>query len=258
MSGYRTAVAAATPSQNYDTFGGSTTFPIDQVTGDVAPGADSIVKGDWAMPVPWTITLGQPQRFSAQGNPLTPPRGIYFDHGALYAFVEWGFGGTNFQAEVDWRQGCAFGVTGTYVRVSAIFPFDEPVGPDATGQGITVGATAVPNASCAAASAYRTVFYGDLAAADFQNRYIPAFAYECLVRHNAGNPATSTYELEWSEGGAAPVQIAQEQMAVSANRNLLDYGLWTPVPFEANWAGIRNTSASLQARMRIIYRLSLG
>lgn len=245
-----------TVSQQYDTFGGSTTFPIDVATGAVRPGQQSLVKGDWARPVPWTVTLGLPNRFGNVGNPIDPPRGIWFDHGALFAIVEWGFGGTNFVAEVDWRNGCAFGVVGTYVRVTAIMASDAVVGPDSSGQGLTVGATAVPEAVCARPSACRTVQYGTLGPSDNQARYVPAFAVDYMVKNQG--IATTTWFTQFMQGNIGPVATAQDFFTASGNRNIGDSSLWLPVAFDANWLDILNTSLNSEDGWRAIYRLSLG
>jgi hypothetical protein len=247
---------APTPSQLYETFGDSVTFPIDPATGAVRPGAQSLVKGDWARPVPWVVTLGQPARFSNTGNPIAPPRGIYFDHGAMFAIVEWGFGGTNFAAEVDWRNGCAFGVTGTYVRVTAVFPDDLVVGPDSSGGGITVAAAAVPEATCARPSATRTVQYGTLGPSDNQARYVPAFAVDYMVKNQG--IATTTWFTQFLAGNVGPVATAQDFFTASPNRNIGDSSLWLPVAFDANWLDILNTSLNSEDGWRAIYRLGLG
>lgn len=247
---------ALTVSQQYDTFGGSVTFPIDAATGAVRPGAQSIAKGDWARPVPWTITLGTPERFSNVGNPVDPPRGIYFDHGAVFALVEWGFGGTNFTAEVDWRNGCSFGVAGSYVRVTAVCASDAAIGPNSSGGGLFLGATVVPEATCARPSAYRTVQYGTLGAGANQARYVPAFAEEFMVKNQG--IATTTWFTQFLAGNIGPAATAQDFFTASPNRNIGDTSLWLPVAFDANWLDILNTSVNSEDGWRAIYRLGLG
>jgi len=247
-----------TSSVDYSKFGGTVSFP-ESAPGLIGIGVkQEVCRGDWAKPTQWTVNLGIPMDSRFQPNQWTStPLGIYQDHGHLFAVVTWGFGGTTFIAEVDWRNGACFGVTGQWVQVMAVLPDDQPVTSGPGGSPLLVSASVVPDAHCIQPAAYRTVFYGDIAAAASQARYVPAFAESFWLRTN-GPLALAAFEVEWLEGGIGPVQVAQDNYQASGNRSVVSIESSLPVPFDANWCQLRNTGGALLAGIRAVYKLSLG
>jgi len=260
MSFGPSALLQKTPSVDYSKFGGTVTF------GETAPGSglirigvqEEVCRGEWDRPTQWTVNLGIPLDSRFQPAAITStPLGIYQDHGHLFALVTWGFGGTTFTAEVDWRNGCAFGVTGQWVQVTAVLPDDQPVASGPGSSPLLVGASVVPDARCVQPAAYRTVFYGDLAAAANQARYVPAFAEQFWLRTN-GPAALAAFEVEWLEGGVGPVQVAQDNYQASGNRSVVSIESSVSVPWDANWCRLRNTGGAQLDGCRAVYKLSMG
>lgn len=79
-----------------------------------------VLKSDGSSIYSWTLTcdLGiRNVRFPEQSQ--TPK------HGAFLALVTWGQGGTNFEAEIDVKEGAQFTVVATSIKVSAVVDPDE-------------------------------------------------------------------------------------------------------------------------------------
>lgn len=146
--------------------------------------------------------------FYANPTPWAPPEPRVFDSFAqipVYARVQWGSGGVQHQAFIDWpRRGLLFQITGNYLQVNAFVDVGSPgvsieqlpflqatMGPEPGGGDATVPATYTYSVAAA------TMIGGGLLRWAFQ---IPPFARAFIPIYNA---------LAW-ETYASPLTIATQ------------------------------------------------
>jgi hypothetical protein len=80
-----------------------------------------VLKSDGSSIYSWTLTCDLGLRNVRFPDDAQSPK-----HGAFLALVTWGQGGTNFEAEIDVKEGAQFTVVATSIKVSAVVDPDEP------------------------------------------------------------------------------------------------------------------------------------
>jgi hypothetical protein len=80
-----------------------------------------VLKSDGSSIYSWTLTCDLGLKGVRFPESAQSPK-----HGAFLALVTWGQGGTDFEAEIDVKEGAQFTVVATSIKVSAVVDPDEP------------------------------------------------------------------------------------------------------------------------------------
>jgi hypothetical protein len=175
------------------------------------------------------------------------------------ALINWGIGGANYTALVDWEQGTAFTVCASFIRVSAIYKDTVPGLPDlllsaSFGYGFTgrkgIGAKFTQDLGILAAGATSgfvqipqfatafTIVSQDLVAAPLG--FVSAPASMIVSSHNAGPGVGRQTAFQYVSGSNLADQLDDQ------------YSLFN----SARWIEVRNDGPN-PARMMLVYSIAL-
>jgi len=198
---------------------------------------------------PWVVQLSQVPPVVTRPAVLDSS----LDMLRIFARVTFGVGGANAMVEVDYRQGCAFTVWGSFVQVELVRPLALPQGPVRLGASATYGATGPSNNYVT-----RTQFYGAIAFGTSASQRVPPYAAQfCHSFVPAAAGGASARRIHFQRTAGAPITIATYDYQGTSASNVPRYGGWHPVPPEAVIANFDNNSANSYTQVQVCYRLGL-
>lgn len=208
----------------------------------VAPGqSETMVEilGDDSKAIYLTCTLDGPR----------PADGVAFGVGQIpraSAIVEWGNGGLQSRAEIDFLIGCAFSVPCSFLRV--IGRNDEDTNDIAPGS-VRLGAFAayLQRTGSIAHAPQRTIVYPTLAPGASAVRTIPAFATNFWLYTN---PVSASLLIEFLDLTSTVIAVTSTLFPVVPHAN-------TPIPNGARFVRITNTGGIALISARAIYTIAL-
>jgi len=195
----------------------------------------------------WVVTLGTPD-YGGAGKLLDDPD-------LAYALIEWGNGGVQTFAEIDWRVGCVVPVFGSFVTVTAIVPAESDE-----------NCTALQNLRAfIAPGTYKphfaptvTRYIGDVAATALVHVAVPPFARRLWASMYNATVYNATYGIRFRYANRN-TYIARHATAASPNSEWMRIAMQHPlnIPPKATDIGYQNNDAVAHAQVAITFELAL-
>jgi hypothetical protein len=204
------------------------------------------------------VTLG----FELQSNTTdtTTPAPEFLNEFAPVAMVEWGVGGANFSAEVDWSMGCRFNLGASFVRIGLRIPAVSLLGAPVN----TIFSAALSYGADRAARPPRLTVnplsappapQTLLAGATSSLLVIPSFAESFTVVQGStgGVPQSIRAQLFQGAGGTCSANFTMGDFTNVGFQNERTF----PVPNGARLIHLTNMGAAPSGPLRIVYSLGM-
>lgn len=229
--------------------------PNPNANTEAIPLRPTFVQARAPKPVAWLISLSVGDIPAAVGGGAVQ---THLTQGQAFASLNWGTGGANHVARVDWRKGSAFVLYGDMVTVRGEVNWEA--GQSAGLQPLKLRATATP---CRWGSPQNltpptlTVTTGVLQAGTRTGRIvIPPYAQRVWHAFDGGNTLSRQIQFQREQG---VVDTQDYNYPGGTSRAVGDFnGVGYPIPRSAHTLQFINTSASAMTSIDIVFELSLA